>query len=264
MTHHSRAVQSHGVARSILVTSLLVSIFMVLSPTVSADAPEPASNADQDRILKEMEAREKPAPKAKPAAPVVASTPAPQSRSPWYIGASIGHADYNASESDVDAAFAAAGFTSTTDIDDTDTGYKAFVGWQFHENFAAELGYVDLGNYDIDTNITAPVAARFNGDADVDGFSLSLVGTLPVTDKFSVLGRLGAYFWDVNADGAVTVSGTRVNLEGDDSGTDFVYGVGAQYDFTRHFGMRAEYEVYNDVGDEDDIDFLSAGIVYRF
>jgi OOP family OmpA-OmpF porin len=229
---------------------------MVLSATASADAPTPSGTDDQDRILKERQVKQK-APAAKP-------KPAPAAKSKWYIGASVGQADYDISESDFDAAFAASGFTSNTDIDDDDTGYKAFVGWQFHKNFAAELGYVDLGDFDIDTNITAPTAATFNGDAEVDGFSLSLVGNYPVTEKFSVIGRIGAYFWDVDADGSATIGATTVNLGGSDDGTDINFGLGAQYDFNKTIGVRAEYEVYTDVGDEDDIDFLSAGIVVRF
>ncbi|WP_126452971.1 outer membrane beta-barrel protein [Sulfuriflexus mobilis] len=269
MNSNSRAVQRDGVVRCSLVTSLLVLTLMALSTTVSADAPAPSSNADQDRILKELEAEGKAqAPKAKPAE-VKPSAPPPapaksHAKSQWYVGASAGRTDYDLSESDFDAAFAAAGFTSSTDIEDTDTGYKAFVGWQFHKNFAVELGYVDLGTYDIDTIITAPVSATFNGDADVDGYSLSLVGSYPATDNFSVIGRLGAYFWDVNSQGTASVGATAVNLNGDDSGTDIVLGVGAQYDFNKTIGIRAEYEVYKDVGDEDDIDFLSAGIVVRF
>lgn len=260
MNNNLRAARRQGITGGItgnlFVTGLLASSMMVLPATASADAPTPSGTADQDRILKEREAKKK-APAAKP-------KPAPAAISKWYIGASVGQADYDLSESDFDAAFAAAGFTSATDIDDDDTGYKAFVGWQFHKNFAVELGYVDLGEYDIDTNITAPTTAAYSGDAEVDGFALSLVGSYPVTEKFSVLGRVGAYTWDVDSDGSTTVGATLVNLDVDDDGTDINFGVGAQYDFNKNFGLRAEYEVFSDVGDEDDINFLSAGIVYRF
>lgn len=260
MNSNSRAARRHGitggVAGHLFVTGLLASSLMLLSGTASADAPTPSDTADQERILKERQAEQK-APAAKP-------QPEPVARSKWYIGASAGGTDYDISESDLDAAFAASGFTSATDIDDSDTGYKAFVGWQFHKNFAVELGYANLGDYDIDTNITAPAAATFSSDAEVDGFAVSLVGSYPVTDKFSVLGRIGAYTWDVDSDGSVLIGATLVNLDVDDDGTDILYGVGAQYDFNKAVGIRAEYEIYSDVGDEDDVGFLSAGVVIRF
>ena len=51
-----------------------------------------------------------------------------------------------------------------------------------------------------------------------------------------------------------------------------MYGVGAQYDFSEEsgFSIRAEWErfefgISEEIGDEDDkVDFISAGIVYRF
>jgi OOP family OmpA-OmpF porin len=49
--------------------------------------------------------------------------------------------------------------------------------------------------------------------------------------------------------------------------TNYKYGAGLQYDFTRSFGMRAEYERYriNDaVGNKGDVDLASVGVLFRF
>ena len=264
MNINSRAVHRYGIVGASFFAGLLALALMVLSTTASADAPVPSSNADQDRIIKEMEAKEKaPVPEAKPAARPEPAPVVSHAVSQWYVGASVGRAKYDLSAADLDAAFASAGITSSTSIDDHDTAYKAYVGWQFHKNFGIELGYADLGKFDVNSTITAPVASTVNADASVDGFALSVVGTLPVTDNFSVIGRLGAYFWNVDGAGVVNVGATAVNLNLDDSGTSALYGIGAQYDFTKNLGARAEYEVYSDVSG-DDIDFLSAGIVFRF
>ena len=125
MNISSRAAQLHGVARCSLVTGLLASTLMVLSTTASADAPVPSSNADQDRIIKEMEAKEKaPVPEAKPAARPEPAPVVSHAVSQWYVGASVGRAKYDLSAADLDAAFASAGITSSTSIDDHDTAYK--------------------------------------------------------------------------------------------------------------------------------------------
>jgi len=52
--------------------------------------------------------------------------------------------------------------------------------------------------------------------------------------------------------------------------TDVFYGVGAGYNFTKNFGVRAEWErfriKYSDGVEEfkDNVDLLSVGVVYRF
>jgi len=46
-----------------------------------------------------------------------------------------------------------------------------------------------------------------------------------------------------------------------ESGADVSSGVGASYDFTKNFGIRAEWERFKPV---DNIDLLSVGLVYKF
>jgi opacity protein-like surface antigen len=43
------------------------------------------------------------------------------------------------------------------------------------------------------------------------------------------------------------------------------YGIGAQYNITPVFGVRAEYQVYSDAGDgATDVNVMSIGVIYRF
>jgi len=46
-----------------------------------------------------------------------------------------------------------------------------------------------------------------------------------------------------------------------ESGADVSSGVGASYDLTKNFGIRAEWERFKAV---DNIDLLSVGLVYKF
>lgn len=151
-----------------------------------------------------------------------------QAESQWYVGGSVG-------QSDVDEF----------GIDDEDTGFKVFGGYKFNEYFGLELGFVDLGELESGTN-----------ELDVDGVSFGAVGTLPLSEKFSVHGKAGVFAWDADTRGAI---GTRFS---DDSDTDPFYGVGLGYQFDKNWSVIGEWERYEI--DDFDADLLSVGFAYRF
>jgi OmpA-OmpF porin, OOP family len=147
------------------------------------------------------------------------------------------------------------GCEGLTSCDDEDTGWKILGGYQFNRHLAVELGYSDLGEISgVDTGV--PVTA----EATV--FDLVAVGILPVGNNFSVYGKLGMYRAEVDAEatGFGSVS---------ESNTGMTFGVGVRWDFTKNLGVRAEYQKYSDVGNDDttgesDIDVISIGVVFRF
>src|SRR5699024_1593218 len=99
-------------------------------------------------------------------------------------------------------------------VDEDDTAYQVFGGYQANPYFGVELGYTDFG--EIEDSIDG-----IRGQAEADTFSLTAVGTLPFTANFSGYGKLGFHNWDAEAD----IAGLRV----DDDGTDPTYGLGVQY-----------------------------------
>ena len=186
----------------------------------------------------------------------------------WYGGVSVGQSRASIDDARITSGLAGSGL-ATTSIDDKnkgyDTGYKLFGGYQFNRNFALEGGYFDLGKFGFSA-ITVP-AGTLNGEMKVKGLNLDLVGTLPLTEKFSAFGRVGATY----AEAADTYSGTGAvsvldpNPKKQD--TNYKYGLGLQYDFTQKLAMRLEAERYriNDaVGNRGDIDLLSVGLIFRF
>ncbi len=124
--------------------------------------------------------------------------------------------------------------------DEDDTGFRFSGGYQFNRNFGAEVGYVTLFDKSI-----------FGSNVEVDGFELLAVGKMPLANNFSVYGKLGFLMWDAKASGI-----------GSDDGTDLTYGIGLQYDLSRNFGVRGQWQRY-DV-DDADADMLSIGLMYRF
>lgn len=136
------------------------------------------------------------------------------------------------------------GKTKIDDISGRSTSAGAFVGYNFHQNLAIEAGYRRMGDYDF-------YAAGASGEVDLDQASLSLVGALPLSGGFSLLGRVG--YNRVEADAKVRgFSGTA-----HDSGA--VVGVGVGYAFTPNVSTRLELQRPG-----SDATNLSIGVSYQF
>ncbi|MEO6017250.1 MAG: outer membrane beta-barrel protein [Polaromonas sp.] len=184
----------------------------------------------------------------------------------WYVGGSLGatRADFN--NDAINSSLVGKGFpiTSTT-TDNKDSGGKIFGGYQFTPNFALEGGYFDLGRYSYST--TTPTGT-FSGNTKVNGLNLDLVGTAPLSDKFSVIGRIGAAYERSRGSFAstglvpVNTSSTSTNS------TNLKIGLGIQYAISEALSLRAEIERYFRVRDpirnRANIDMASIGLVYRF
>jgi OOP family OmpA-OmpF porin len=143
-----------------------------------------------------------------------------------YIGANIGQSKFRN---------ACNGFTG---CDDKDTSFRLFGGYQFTPNIAAELGYNDFG--------------KIGGiDVKSNAWDLSAVGMWPLASQISLLGRVGLYHGEVKDGGSDTKNGVT-------------FGLGAQYDFTRNVGVRAEWQRFNNISSNVDVDTFSIGALYRF
>jgi OOP family OmpA-OmpF porin len=164
----------------------------------------------------------------------------------FYAGASIGTTKLG------DDGFESAGF----DADDSDTGFKIFGGYSFNPNFAVELSYFDLG--EVRGGFSDPFFGDFNFKVGVSGLNASAVGRLPVSDTFSLFGKLGVASYDVDAH----VSGDFIGSGSDSqSETDLTYGIGAALSVGQ-VELRAEYEAIN--VDNGDATMISVGALYRF
>jgi OOP family OmpA-OmpF porin len=190
----------------------------------------------------------------------------------WYIGAGVGQSKANnASCSDLSGVFDP-GFSCSSN--DTDTGWKLFAGYQFNPNFALEGGYVDLGNFKASASGTvAAIPVTASGSNKASGFSFDAVGTLPVSEEFGLIGRIGVFAWTLDSTatasgGGVGPPGTTASASDKPSGTGLDFGLGVKYDFNSVVGVRAEWQRFKSIGDDttgkSDIDLLSASLVYRF
>ena len=61
---------------------------------------------------------------------------------------------------------------------------------------------------------------------------------------------------------------TAPGLSASESNTDLTYGLGVRWDFTKNLGVRAEYQIYKDIGGgdigESDVNVMSVGVIWKF
>lgn len=195
---------------------------------------------------------------------VIASPFAMAQDSGWYAGANAGQSRATIDDARITNGLLGRGFSGVSIADDDrDTGYKIYGGYKFNKNFALEGGYFDLGKFGF--NATTVPDGTLNGTIKVRGLNLDLVGTLPITEKFSAFGRVGVNYAEAKDSFAGTVLMPDPNPSKRD--TNLKVGLGLQYAFTDSLAMRAEVERYriNDaIGNKGDIDLVSVGLLYQF
>ena len=185
--------------------------------------------------------------------------------SAWYIGAGVGQSRATIDEPRLRASLAANGETVTGFTkDQRDTGYKLFVGRQLNQYFAVEAGYFDLGKFDFKS--TTSGNGVLNGQAGFRGMNLDLLGQLPLSQRLSLLGRVGMHYTKTNTE----FSGNRLlgstNTHASERKLNAKLGLGLEYKFSEALALRGEVERYrlNDaVGNRGDADLYSVSLVYK-
>jgi len=146
----------------------------------------------------------------------------------WYFGLGVGQTN-----TEYLPTFNAA----TSNIDDSDSAFKVFVGHSFGPHFAAEFEYTDLNTL---VQATAP-----GQTTQIDGktFALSVVGGYPVYTGLNMFGRIGMGRW--SSDLLVT------GASGSGTGIDPLVGLGLDYSFPGQVPLKLgiEWTQYQNVGE---------------
>lgn len=157
----------------------------------------------------------------------------------FYVGGSLGPSSF---EEDFDGL----------DVETDGTAIRLLIGWHLHEQFSLEFGYQDLGDLKDDIVIDGEsVRVRLSAD----GFTLGAAGSLPVTDSVALTGRVGAFFWDGDAD----INNFTVASPDD---RNLYLSVGARYRVSERFALTADVTRYE--LDDAEADVLAIGLAYRF
>lgn len=125
-----------------------------------------------------------------------------------------------------------------------ETGFGVFGGYQFNQYIAVEAGVRRLVDQNESVN-------GVNVDGHLDQLSLSAVGTMPLSNGFSVFGRLGANRVSIKASGGGFTYKDHANRG--------LYGIGVAYSFSPAISARLEVQK-----PMSDMTNLSAGVSYKF
>lgn len=209
----------------------------------------------------------------------------------WYFGLSGGLTTVDVSRNDLDQDFVD-GFSEAfvelgvvpdaafvdSELDDSDKGWGVHIGYRINRYVAAEVGYMNLGEFNYANQVQLQVMGTpfiFNSDARLiaqGGPFASVLGMFPITERF-----------DVHLRGGLLLSDTRFRVrsvavepdvpesfnsfEVDDSDKDFFAGLGATWNINDSYSLRVEYQRFLDVGGdsvgEQDIDLISAALLFR-
>ncbi|APA71645.1 OmpA family protein [Janthinobacterium sp. 1_2014MBL_MicDiv] len=185
--------------------------------------------------------------------------------SAWYLGAGVGQSRATIDEPRLRASLAANGESVTAfNKDERDTGYKLFVGRQLNPYLAVEAGYFDLGKFNFQSASSGN--GVLNGEAAFRGVNLDLLGQLPLSQRLSLLGRVGMHYTRTSTE----FSGNRLlgstNTHASERKLNAKLGLGLEYKFSEALALRGEVERYrlNDaVGNRGDADLYSVSLVYK-
>ena len=172
----------------------------------------------------------------------------------WYVGGGLGAA----TGLDMCSAFNPGFTTVPGSCDKSEFAGKVYGGYKFNKYLGAEGALVYLGSADANgTFLGVPVTS----DVYAGGLELAGTGTVPITDQFGILAKLGVLFWGIHSE-------VGTGFDRDENGTSFATGVGLKYDITKNVGIRLEWERFWQVGNstigESDVDLFTIGGLYRF
>jgi OOP family OmpA-OmpF porin len=156
-----------------------------------------------------------------------------------FIGASIGSASL---DDDFD------GLT----VDDSGTAFRIVAGWRFNEHFAFEAGYHNFGDFEEAIVIDG---AEEEAVLSADGFTLGAVGNLPLSDRFSLMGRAGMFFWDGNAE---------INdvSQASPEDSNLFFGAGLSFDLSQKLQLTGDWTRYDLDGSASSV--FSVGLLFQF
>ena len=160
-----------------------------------------------------------------------------------YIGVNVGQSDFSRVNNGT-------GLFST---DRNTTDYSIYAGNYFNNsNLGLELGYTDFGSI-----------SRAGGRTKADGINLSLIGRMPMSGAFNLLGKVGALYGRTDVSSAAG-SGITASSE---TGFDWTYGLGLEYAFNPKWSGVLQYDEnflkFSNTG-RDRITAVSLGIRHRF
>jgi hypothetical protein len=191
----------------------------------------------------------------------------------WYLGLDAG-----SSKADAEIQEYVLFGGTTAEDSGRSSGYTLRGGYRFWRFFALEVGYADFGDFEYsfdpdDCPRGDPGPCPFSVSTSFSGFTASMVGTVPLGDRWSVHARVGMFEMKATSR---QLAGGDIQDSNKEAGLQF--GVGAGLKLDEHWQFLLDYSTYEqlDLGfgynasgefgtyDLGDTTFTSIGINYRW
>ena len=164
----------------------------------------------------------------------------------WYAGGGIGSARVKFNQED----FSYNDPTIGESKHQNSTGYKGFVGYKIASDIGLELAYIDFGASQYRYANSPEGTAK--DDVKISGINLSLVGSWPIYDKVSALGKIGAMTFRTKSnfqpDAAFQNSVGDAATKSSSNQTRLSAGLGLMFDVNERFSVRGEYDYFQEIG----------------
>jgi OOP family OmpA-OmpF porin len=181
--------------------------------------------------------------------------------SAWYVGGSFARSRGDIDQQRVASNLLLPGSSfSTFTKDEKDIGFKLFTGKQLNKNLAVEFGYFHSGKFDY-SGVT-PTNSVVRGNSSYRGANLDLVGQLPLTQRLSLLARVGAQYGKTSSH----FTGPRISGHTLEGKTNAKFGLGAEYKLTEAAALRWEVERYRTeptIATGRNVDLATISFVYK-
>jgi hypothetical protein len=176
-------------------------------------------------------------------------------------------------------------FTQTSEtisFDDSDLGFTIVGGYRLNRYLAFEGGYASLGEVVFKSRATGtfpsdPGTLNINVESETSGFTVSALGTLPLSRDWELFGRVGALFannkirftLDARGTDFIPPVGNHFADSGAKSSTDMYAGLGISRRILEIYDARLEYQRAFDAGLDQtggsgDLDALFLGLTVTF
>lgn len=191
----------------------------------------------------------------------------------FYVGLGFGQTDAGDIADELIAGqrkFASYPTITIESVEDDDTAFKIMAGFALNQNFAVELSYADLGETVTEVTSTDVVDTDSQKDMiEVTAISLDMIGTLPITNKFSAFAKAGLTrtSLDYSYEYTDTFGAYKESGGSSDDKIGLHYGAGLGVQVIPALNVFAEYEVYQvKAGDDykEDLASINVGARYAF
>ncbi|WP_335922353.1 Ig-like domain-containing protein [Shewanella algae] len=180
----------------------------------------------------------------------------------WSVNLNLGYSHARLSESDINQALPAE--VKLTELDKDDFAWSVALNYQANDAWALQFGYLDLGE-------TSLMLA--GSTLDPQALQQSLANLGPQLASGVTAGaeyRFWRYHdWSFSLNGGIFIwesdfssQWLQQELRYDDSGVDFYWGLGSQYQLSEQWAIRADYRRY--MLDRNQVDGVFIGLEFFF